>query len=205
MSGWYERGRTVLDMTKAARNRRELVRTFAWILLACLVVGAVMGVAWASISPRVQLTVKQGELVYAEGTEAAVAGDLSFACLAVMAGLLTGIVVATRRKLLRARALGVGVLLGVVAGGLLGSLVAWKVGLAVANGADQDIELSATGHGEGVVFSGPLSIDAPGVLLLWSLSALVVLTYVSWLRKRKATRAINDVLRDAQLEQSVVA
>ncbi len=200
MSGWYERGRTVLDMTKAARNRRELVRAFAWILLACLVVGAVMGVAWASISPRVQLTVKQGELVYAEGTEAAVAGDLSFACLAVTVGLLTGIVVATRRKLVRT-----GALLGVVAGGLLGSLVAWKVGLAVANGADQDIELSAAGHGEGVVFSGPLSIDAPGVLLLWSLSAIVVLTYVSWLRKRKATRAIDDVLRDAQLEPSVGA
>ncbi len=205
MSGWYERGRTVFGMTNEmlSRNRRELVRAFAWILLACLVVGAVMGVAWASISPRVQLTVKQGELVYAEVTEvteAAVAGDLLFACLAVTAGLLIGIVVATRQELVRT-----GVLLGVVAGGLLGSLVAWKVGLQVANGADQDIEPSAAGHGEGEVFSGPLSIDAPGVLLLWSLSALVVLTYVSWRRKRKATRAINDVLRDAQHTQSVDA
>lgn len=175
------------------RHRASVVRDIALLVAGCFAIGVLVGVVWGLIAPRTQLTVKQGELLYAQVTEGAVGGVLSLACLLCVCGIATGAVVAIWQK-----AINVELLLGVIAGGLLGSVIAWKSGLQVANGAENGTELSAAGRAEGVTFSGLLELDAPGVLGLWSLCAVVVLWIVLWRRAKAARRRIDDVIRESQ-------
>jgi hypothetical protein len=57
-------------------------------------------------------------------------------------------------------------------GGLLGSLLAWRVGIWL--GPTQNVVAHAKAVGKGVTFSAPLKLGAKGAVLAWSLSALVV-------------------------------
>ena len=177
----------------APRRSPRLIRSVALLVAGCAVLGVAVGFVWALIAPRTQLVAQKGELLYAQVTEGAAGGVLSLGCLLAACGVVTGIVVARWQKVI-----GVGLLLGVLASGLLGSAVAGWVGLQVANGADNGVELSAAGRQEGVTFSGPLVLDAPGVLGLWSLFALVVLWVVLWRRARAARKRVDDIVRQAQ-------
>ena len=57
-------------------------------------------------------------------------------------------------------------------GGLLGSVLAWRMGVWL--GPARDVIAHAKAVGKGVTFSAPLKLGAKGALLAWSLAALVV-------------------------------
>ena len=57
-------------------------------------------------------------------------------------------------------------------GGVLGSLLAWRIGIWL--GPTQDVVAHAKEVGKGVTFSAPLKLGAKGALLAWSLAGLVV-------------------------------
>ncbi|GAA3306371.1 hypothetical protein GCM10020295_62430 [Streptomyces cinereospinus] len=57
-------------------------------------------------------------------------------------------------------------------GGLLGSLLAWRLGVWL--GPAQDVLAHAKDVGRGVTFPAPLRLAAKGALLAWSFSALLV-------------------------------
>lgn len=182
-------------MSDGSRRRswKPGAEVFAWVLLGCVALGVVLGVAWVILAPRAELTIRDGEAAYIRLSEAAVGADLTFGCLAVACGLGTGIAVAVRR-----RTGGVELLLAAAVGGLVGSLVAWKVGLAVAGGDSDSGVISTAGRAEGVTFQGPLELNSPGVLGLWSLFAVAVLTAVFWRRGVKASRRIDATLREGE-------
>ncbi|MFE1288105.1 AAA family ATPase [Streptomyces sp. NPDC058751] len=147
---------------------RTEVREAAVITVALALAGALLGVLWAWLAPHVPL-VSDGTAVYIKDTEGeqAVGVDGTFTLLALGFGALSALVV----FLVRRRG-GVPLVIALALGGLLGSLLAWRVGIWL--GPAQDVVAHAKAVGKGVTFSAPLKLGAKGALLAWSLSALVV-------------------------------
>ncbi|MEV5338174.1 AAA family ATPase [Streptomyces sp. NPDC052676] len=151
---------------------RTEVREAAVITVALALGGVLLGVAWNWLAPRVPLVgdVVDGRwVVYVRDTEGEQAAgvDGTFTLLALAFGVLTGAVV----FLLRRRG-GVPVVVALGLGGLLGSLLAWRVGVWL--GPAQDVLAHAKEVGRGVAFSAPLKLAAKGALLTWSIGALLV-------------------------------
>ncbi|MGW8061154.1 AAA family ATPase [Streptomyces ziwulingensis] len=134
--------------------------------------GALLGVLWWKLAPTVPLVgdvTGDTWVVYlkeSEGEQAA-GVDGAFTLLALAFGALSAVVV----FLLRRRG-GVPLVVALGVGGLLGSLLAWRVGVWL--GPAQDVIAHAKDVGKGVTFSAPLKLGAKGALLAWSVSALVV-------------------------------
>jgi hypothetical protein len=82
-----------------------------------------------------------------------------------VAGVLVALVV-----YLRTRPGRLGPLLGLVVGGVLGSVVAWRTGAML--GPDSLLS-TAAGLKVGARFEGPLDLSAYGVLLAWPLGAVI--------------------------------
>jgi hypothetical protein len=148
------------------------VRDAAVITVAAALAGVLLGALWNWLAPRVPLVgdvIDGGWVVYVKDTEGeqAVGVDGTFTLLALAFGVLTGVVV----FLLRRRG-GVPVVLALGVGGLLGSLVAWRVGVWL--GPAQDVLAHAKEAGRGVTFSAPVKLGAKGALLAWSIAALLV-------------------------------
>ena len=136
------------------------------VLLACVVVGAVVGVVWELLTPLPQFRVA-GDRILSPGAEdeTAVAADGWFAVCAGVAGVVSAVAVFMRVR--EARTI---VLAGLILGGLLASVIAWRVGVAV--GPDS-VRAGATGLSDGEFFSGPLKLSALGVLFTWPLTAVI--------------------------------
>ena len=119
--------------------------------------------------PLVGDVVDGGWAVYFKDTEGeqAVGVDGTFTLLALGFGAVSAVVV----FLLRRRG-GVPLVVGLTVGGLLASLLAWRVGVWL--GPSQDVIAHAKAVGKGVTFSAPLELSAKGALLVWSVAALVV-------------------------------
>ncbi|MGY1582468.1 AAA family ATPase [Streptomyces sp. MN13] len=148
------------------------VRDAAVITVAAALAGVLLGVLWNWLAPRVPLVgevIDGSWVVYVKDTEGeqAVGVDGTFTLLALAFGVLTGVVV----FLLRRRG-GVPVVLALGVGGLLGSLVAWRVGVWL--GPSQDVLAHAKAAGRGVTFSAPVKLGAKGALLTWSFAGLLV-------------------------------
>lgn len=131
-----------------------------------MLAGIPLGLVWWLVAPVARL-VKRPEGVFAVGshTETAIAADGWFAILALVTGVVAALLAAF---LLRDHRLGA--LAGLAVGGLLGSLVAWRLGVLLGPPAISD---SAAGLANQARFDGPLEISAMGVLLAWSLAAVV--------------------------------
>lgn len=136
------------------------------VLLACVVAGALVGVAWEMLTPLPKFQVV-GDRILLPGAEdeSAVAADGWFAACAAVAGLVSGVVVFVRVREPRIR-----VLAGLTLGGLLAAVIAWRVGVAI--GPDS-VRAGAAGVADGEFFSGPLELSALGVLLSWPLTAVI--------------------------------
>lgn len=151
---------------KRARIRGEIVRG---VLVALLVgvSGVVLGLFWLWLSPRIPM-VSDGKAVYLKDTEGeeAVGGDGTFVVIAVILGVLSAAAV-----FLRHRRGGVGVVLGLALGGLLASLVGWRLGVAL--GPTTDIVAHAKAVGPKVVFDGPLELRAKSALVAWPAAAML--------------------------------
>jgi hypothetical protein len=140
----------------------------ALVALLVTVCGVALGLLWLWLSPRVPL-VSDGRAVYLKDTEGeeAIGGDGAFALIAAGLGVLTAAAVFWRY-----RRGGVGVVLGLAAGGVLASVVGWRLGVWL--GPDTDIVAHATAVGPKVVFDAPLELRAKSALVAWSVAATVV-------------------------------
>ncbi|QKW49393.1 hypothetical protein [Streptomyces buecherae] len=146
---------------------RAELRDAAVITGALTAAGALLGVLWVWLAPRVQM-VLIGNAVYPKNSESeeAIGADGTFVLIGLGAGLVTAAVVFCFR-----RAAGVPVVLALALGGLLGSWLGWRFGVFL--GPDTDIAASAREAGERVTFDGPLELGAKGALLAWPVAAMV--------------------------------
>lgn len=152
--------------TRGGTIAGEELRRGLRVLLAVVPVGLLVGLVWLLVAPRTPLQVVGGQVILADPEgEAAIAVDGWFAVTAAVAGLACA--VATFAVIRRAR---IGALLGLVVGGLLASVVAWRVGAWL--GPD-GIRESARGLPSGARFDGPLEVSAKGVLLAWPMASVV--------------------------------
>ncbi|MFI8171048.1 AAA family ATPase [Streptomyces sp. NPDC085931] len=162
--GWY-------GQDDGPGMRTEL-REAGLVALAVALGGVLLGVLWWWLAPHVPLIgdVTDGNwVVYLKDTEGeqAVGVDGTFTLLGLGFGLVSALAV----FLLRRRG-GVPLVVGLAVGGLLGSLLAWRVGVWL--GPAEDVVAHAREVGRGVTFSAPLKLGAKGALLAWPLAALVV-------------------------------
>ncbi|MDH6610690.1 hypothetical protein M2164_006325 [Streptomyces sp. SAI-208] len=145
----------------------------AVILVAVALSGVLLGLLWWWLAPHVPLVGDvdaQGNwAVYLKDTEGeqAVGVDGTLTLLALAFGVVSALVVFLWR-----RRGGVPLVVGLAVGGVLGSLLAWRVGTWL--GPSSDVLAHAKAVGKGVTFSAPLKLGAKGALLAWSLAALVV-------------------------------
>ena len=134
--------------------------------LAGLAAGILVGVAWWWLTPvtRVESSAS-GVVVVNTLQEPRVAADGWFAICSLAAGAVLGILAALRRdgdRLVR--------LAGLVAGSLLGALVAWRLGLLLGDAPQR----TAAADGTAAEFDAPLKLSALGVLLLWPMAAVAL-------------------------------
>lgn len=144
------------------------VRESAVVAVAMGVGGVLLGLLWWWLAPQVPL-VANAEAVYLKDSEGeqAIGVDGTFTLLALGFGALSALVV----FLVRRRG-GAPLVVGMTVGGLLGSLLAWRLGVWL--GPAQDVVAHAKEVGKGVTFAAPLELGAKGALLAWSVAALVV-------------------------------
>jgi len=128
--------------------------------------GVVVGLAWRLVAPLATLEKRDGAVVsVGRSAETSIAADGWFAVCAFVAGVLAAFL---SGWLLRDSRLGA--LAGLTVGGVLGSLVAWRLGVLLGPAS---VDESAAGLRDGDRFQGPLELSALGVLLAWSTSATI--------------------------------
>ncbi|WP_313896626.1 hypothetical protein [Streptomyces sp. GC420] len=131
--------------------------------------GVVLGLLWLWLAPRVPL-VSDGSAVLFKDSEGeqAVGADGTFMLLALGMGALTALGVFLFR-----RSGGVPLVVGLAVGGLLGSLLAWRLGVWL--GPSDDVVARAREAGKGVVFDAPLELHAAGgAMLAWPIASMLV-------------------------------
>ena len=148
------------------------VRRSAVALVAVALGGVLLGLAWLWLAPRVPLVGQISDhtwVVYLKDSEGeqAVGVDGTFTLLGLAFGVVSAVAVflAWRRG-------GVASAVALCLGGLLGSLLAWRLGVWL--GPQGDVVAHARAVGEGVTFPAPLKLGAKGALLAWPVAALVV-------------------------------
>ncbi len=148
------------------------LREAAVVTVVVAVAGALLGALWRWLAPSVPLVgdvVNGAWVVYLKDTEGeqAVGVDGTFTLLALGFGAVSaGCVFAWRRRG------GVPLVVALMVGGLLGSVLAWRLGVWLGPGSD--VIAQAKAAGKGVTFSAPLKLGAKGALLAWSFAALLV-------------------------------
>ena len=147
---------------------REAAVTTVVVALA----GVLLGLLWEWLAPKVPLVgdvVNGSWVVYLKDSEGeqAVGVDGTFTLLALAFGAVSAAAVFAWR-----RRGGVPLVVALTVGGLLGSFLAWRLGMWLGPGSD--VLAHAKSVGKGVTFSAPLKLGAKGALLAWSLAALVV-------------------------------
>jgi hypothetical protein len=151
--------------------KRELLEA-AVITVAVTLSGVLLGLLWWWLAPHVPLVGDEAGnnwVVYLKDTEGeqAVGVDGTFTLLGLAFGLVSAVVL----MLLRRRG-GVPAVVALGLGGLLGSLLAWRLGVWL--GPESDVLAHARAVGKGVTFSAPLKLSAKGALLAWPLAGLLV-------------------------------
>ncbi|MER6142852.1 DUF2567 domain-containing protein [Streptomyces sparsogenes] len=147
--------------------RAELVQA-ALVAIGVAVSGVLLGLVWLWLAPRVPL-VWIGDGIYpkdAEG-EQAMGADGVFTLWALAFGAVSAAVVFWffRRG-------GIALVVGLAIGGVLASVIAWRLGVWLGPAAD--IKAHAKDVGRNVTFDAPLKLGAKGALLAWSFAAMAV-------------------------------
>ncbi|MEV4557596.1 DUF2567 domain-containing protein [Kitasatospora sp. NPDC049285] len=147
----------------------------ALITVAGAVLGVLLGYLWLWLAPRIGFQVQGNRILYLdpEGEEG-IAADAVFALLGLGFGILTALV---SFLLTRARGGGIAVAVGLVLGGLAGSVIGWQLGIRL--GPTSDLRAHALAVGDGGRFDGPLQLSAHGALLVWPMAATVLLLALS--------------------------
>ncbi|MFL4903542.1 AAA family ATPase [Streptomyces sp. NPDC002514] len=148
------------------------VRQAALVTVAMVLGGVLLGLLWWWLAPHVPLVgdeVDKKWVVYLKDSEGeqAIGVDGTFTLLAAAFGVLSAVVL----FLVRRRG-GVPLVVGLAVGALVGSLLAWRLGVWL--GPTKDVIAHAKEVGKGVTFSAPLKLGAKGAVLVWPIAALVV-------------------------------
>ncbi|MGW4022591.1 AAA family ATPase [Streptomyces sp. NPDC005009] len=148
------------------------IREAAVTTVAVALGGVLLGVLWWWLAPRVPYVgnvIGDNWVVYLKDSEGeqVIGVDGTFSLLALGFGAVSALVV----FLVRRRG-GVPLVVALAVGGLLGSLLAWWLGVRL--GPAQDVIAQARSAGEGVTFDAPLKLSAKGALLAWPFAALVL-------------------------------
>jgi hypothetical protein len=148
------------------------LREAAVITAAVALGGVLLGLLWWWLAPHVPLVgaeVDKSWVVYLKDTEGEQAAgvDGTFTLLALAFGLVSAVTVFLWR-----RRGGVPLVVALGLGGLLGSVLAWRLGVWL--GPESDVLAHAKAVGKGVTFPAPLKLAAKGALLAWPLAALLV-------------------------------
>ncbi|WP_405688634.1 ABC transporter permease [Streptomyces sp. NBC_00057] len=169
---------TLLESQEERNLRSDLLRA-AVVTVLVTVTGIGLGLLWLWLAPRVPL-ISDSTAVFlsdSEGEEA-IGADGTFVLLALAFGALSAALV-----FLFQRRGGIALVVGLALGGLLGSLLAWRLGVWL--GPDQDVVAHARAVGKGVVFDAPLQLRAKAALLAWPLGAMAVhLGLTAWFGPR---------------------
>jgi hypothetical protein len=165
------------------RETRSTARsTTAWVaavLAGSVVIGLLGGLIWGELAPRAALQeigTGTAEVVNAE-TRAFFGADVWFCAIAVVAGLLTGVLgyrfaVARREGAARPAVAGA-LIVGALAGALVMLWLGEQIGLS---GYNQHLASSPNG----TVFSASLALGAKSALALWPLFTGIVLLVAEW-------------------------
>ncbi|GAA2123786.1 hypothetical protein GCM10009759_75090 [Kitasatospora saccharophila] len=168
----------VLPLRPPAPARPPLapeLRIGAVITAVGAVLGVVLGLLWLWLAPRVGYAVQDNHILYRDPEGEELIGAVGvFSLLGLGLGLLTAL---GAFLWTRARGGGIAVAVGLAAGGLLGSFVAWKLGTHL--GATSDLRAHARAVGNGGTFDGPLELSAKGALMVWPMTAMIVLLFLS--------------------------
>ncbi|MGW0880827.1 AAA family ATPase [Streptomyces sp. NPDC002671] len=148
------------------------VREAAVITIAVALGGVLLGLLWWWLAPHIPLVgdqVDKSWVVYLKDTEGeqAIGVDGTFTLLGLAFGVVSAVVV----FLLRRRG-GVPLTVALGVGGLLASVLAWRLGVWL--GPESDVLAHAKAVGKGVTFSAPLKLNAKGALLAWPFAALLL-------------------------------
>ena len=156
--------------------------TVAWIVAALAgsaVLGLLGGLIWGEFAPRALLEevgTGTAQVVNAE-TRAFFGADVWFCAIAVVAGLLTGVLgyrlaVSPREGTARA-AVAAALILGALAGGLVMLWLGEQIGLSSYNH-----ELGSSANG--TLFSASLALGSKTALAFWPLFTAIVLLVAEW-------------------------
>lgn len=151
---------------------KQELREAAVTAVAVALGGVLLGVLWWWLAPRVPLVgdvVGGNWAVYLEDSEGeqGIGVDGTFTLLALAFGAVSALVV----FLVRRRG-GVPLVVALAVGGLLGSVLAWRLGVWL--GPAEDVIAQAKSVGKGVTFDAPLELGAKGALLAWPFAGLVL-------------------------------
>ena len=143
-------------------------------VLGAIGLGALLGLVWEALAPRVSLIVASDGKPYPEGyqPEGYMTDDGIAALLCLAAGLVMGIaaVWVSRRIAARDHALLVA-LVSVLVLGTAGALALWWTGETIGS---FDFEALLASSPEGTAVTAPLTLRMPGVLVLWPMAAVLV-------------------------------
>jgi hypothetical protein len=160
-------------------STRSAVAWGAAALAGSAALGLLGGLIWELIAPRAtlqEIAAGTAELVNAE-TRAFITADVWFCVVAVVAGLLTGVVgyrFAVSARTGGARALVVSCL---ILGGLAGALVMLWLGERLGqSGYNQHLASSANG----TLFPDTLALGAKSALAFWPMFTAIVLLVAEW-------------------------
>jgi hypothetical protein len=168
---------------QAASGARPTARSSViWsvaLLAGSAALGLLGGLIWGEVAPRVllaEVSAGSAEIVNTE-TRAFFGADAWFSAIAVIAGLLSGLLgyrlaVAPRDGAARA-SVALALILGAVAGGFTMMWAGGQVGLSAFN---QELGSSPAG----TLFSASLALGAKSALALWPLLTALVLLIAEW-------------------------
>jgi hypothetical protein len=161
---------------------RPARRTVAWVIaapVACAALGLLGGLIWGEAAPRAMLQeIGAGTAVLTNSeTRAFFGADVWFSGIAVVAGLLTGLLgyrfaVAPRTGGSRA-AVATALIAGAVAGAFVMLWLGERIGVSTY---DQQLASSPNG----TLFSSSLALGAKSALAFWPLLTSVVLLIAEW-------------------------
>ncbi|MFG2886136.1 AAA family ATPase [Streptomyces sp. NPDC048297] len=148
------------------------VREAAVIAVAVAVGGVLFGLLWWWLAPHVPLVGDEAGrslVVYLKDSEGEQAAgvDGTFILLGLAFGVVSSLIVFLLR-----RQGGAPLVVALGVGGLLGSVLAWRLGVWL--GPTSDVIAHARAVGKGVTFSAPLKLGAKGALLAWPFAAVLV-------------------------------
>jgi len=160
----------------------KALRTWAVTAVVMAVLGPLAGWLWSTVSPDVKYVVLQGKPLLADPEgQGPIGVDGRFALIGAVAGLLCGLVA----YLAGGRRNDIPLILGLLAGGIAASLIAWKVGHQIGL---SDYQAAVRHAKDGETVTGVADLRAKGVLVFWPLLAVGVYTVLELIVKRLPAR-----------------